>query len=157
LISCDKEDIKEDIVDSHKREGVIKLYTNGSELVFSEITEYPFVKISSGVAGYDTIGVAYTGYVDKSYSIIGSIEIIILHNNLELYYVDYRYPTSENVATSFRTTIDNPDDTYPLEYNIKEQKDVITGRFNAVLYSGIIDIDGPETIVIDSCFFSIKK
>lgn len=155
LTSCDGDDIEDNvIIDLHKKEGLIKLSTNGEELVFPEITEFPFVKYAENGIDYDTVGFAYTAYLDESRSIIGSLKIIILHDKLELYYVDYVQPMSEVAGLSYCRWNEDRDNINPLEYAIKEQNGKVEGSFKGNLYSGG---SSSNVFPVDNCTFYIYK
>ncbi|MFV0417215.1 MAG: hypothetical protein ACK5KT_00595 [Dysgonomonas sp.] len=157
LMSCNEDESENEIKDPHKKEGIIKLYMNNEEILFPEIVEYPFVKNSTNKPGLDTIGFSYTGYLNKSHSIIGSIQIIILHNNMELNYVEYRYPISNIAAVGYSRWSDDIDSMNPLQYDIKEEVNNIKGFFKGNLYSGASFQEQPEYLAIDSCSFYINK
>jgi len=156
LASCNKDNTENEIVDPHKREGVIKLYTNGEEIVFPEIRAYEFLEYSKNGLSYDTLGMAYTGYIDKSHSIINSVQLLI-YDDLSLYKVDYIYPESHNVGSSFSRLNEDFDNTNMLSYHIDGQEDVIKGNFKGYLYQGGTYNTVMEPIVIDSCYFYFHK
>lgn len=159
FVSCSKDDNDPEVltIDPHQREGIINLYASGEKLVFPEVVEYPFVKISETGSGYDTIGFAYTGYIDKSRSSIGSVHVIILYDNLELESIEYRYPLGDNVAVSYtRSSRDFNTVADPFLSKIEERDDFIIGSLKGNLYIGGANF-GKEPFVIDSCFFDIRK
>lgn len=154
LTSCDNDVIHEsEVINPHLRAGSIRLYTKNENITFSKIFEYPYVKFSQQKMDYDTIGFSYTGYPDKSQSILGSIQITIL-NNMKLSYVEYRYPMDAYAFTYARwDDDDNANHANPLEYKIRERDDSITGQFKGNLYIGG-NLE-KEPFVIDSCLFSV--
>lgn len=151
MTSCDGDDnINEDGTDKvhpYKKEGVIRLYSDGEEFIFTNIIGTAFVKTSSSGIGYDTIGRAYTGY-PTPYSIIGSMQFIVLNDSLKLYSVSYNYPIGNVAAHQISNRKDEP-----LGYRINEYDDTIKGYFSGRLHFGF----DQEPMIVDSCFFSIQK
>ena len=155
MTSCDGDDTNSDDAGGtehpYKKEGLIRFYSDGEEFIFTNIIGTAFVKTSSSGIGYDTIGRAYTGY-PTLYSIIGSMQFIVLNDSLKLYSFEYRFPTSENVATVFRQTGANAD-IRPFKFEMEDQDSIMVGSFSGSLSSGI----EPDVFVVDSCFFSVQK
>lgn len=153
--SCSNDDDME-IIDPPKKERVIKLYANNDSIIYSQIEESPLLRYSIDKMGYDTIGVAYNGFMDKSQSIINSIQIIF-NDDLELYYVEYCRPASEASADSFARWDNDEYSVNPLIYNVNKQDNTIKGSFKGNLYRGGRYHEGTDFFAVDSCTFHISK
>ncbi|MBF0576740.1 hypothetical protein [Dysgonomonas sp. GY617] len=150
LSSCSSDDNEE--TDPYKslnlKSGYINIYYNGIETELKEITSFHYLN-SEG----DTLGIYYTGYIDKTFSIVNNAVSIYISKKSKLDRVTFNYsPPGTNYATQYGNYSDkyNDDLTY-FEYRLYIKGNILEGEFNGKLFNPL------ETIDIDSCKFYIER
>lgn len=150
LFSCSSDD--NEGTDPYKslnlKSGYINIYYKENKTELREITANYYLN-----SNRDTLGIVYTGFVDKLHLISKNSVSLYISKNSTLDRIDFVYsPYGTNYGTLFANNSERYyDEMTSLNYNLSYNSKILEGRFDGKLFNPV------ETIHIDSCRFYIER
>lgn len=150
LSSCSSDDKEE--TDPYKslnlKSGYINIYYDGIKTELKEIVANYYLN-----SDRDTLGIVYTGFVDKWHLISKNSVSLYISKNSTLDRIDFVYSAP---GTNYGTVFTNSSEQYYnektyLNHNLSCSSLILEGQFDGKLFNPV------ETIHIDSCKFYIKR
>lgn len=148
LPSCNNDETIDENKASNLKSGYIDIYYKENKTELREITASYYLN-----SNRDTLGIVYTGFVDKLHLISKNSVSLYISKNSTLDRIDFVYsPSGTNYGTLFANNSERYyDEMTSLNYNLSYNSKIIEGRFDGKLFNPV------ETIHIDSCRFYIER
>lgn len=148
--SCSSDDHEE--IDPYEslnlKAGYINIYYNGIKTELKEISSFYYTN-----SDRDTLGICYTGYLDKMFLISKNSVNLFISKDLKLDRVTFNYsPPGTNWSTQYQNYKEmyNNDLTH-FEHHLFINEHILEGEFKGKLFNP------SEAIHIDSCRFYIER
>lgn len=149
LSSCNNDDTEADPYESFNlKSGYINIYYKGIKTELKEITSFYYLN-----SNRDTLGIYYTGFVDKTFLTSKNSVSLYISKNSKLDRIEFVYsPHGTNYGTLFANYSERYNDemTY-LNHSLSCSSKILKGRFEGKLFNPA------EFIAIDSCIFYIER
>lgn len=148
LSSCSSDETIDENKASNLKSGYIDIYYKENKTELREITANYYLN-----SDRDTLGIVYTGFVDKLHLISKNSVSLYISKNSILDRINFVYsPPGTNYGTVFANNSEQYYDekTY-LNYNLSYNSKILEGQFDGKLFNPV------ETIHIDSCKFYIER